>query len=398
MQEKWTEKPYLTAKNVEIYYSGNTYNLLNLVETVEIIENKFFKDFNIQNTSLNTPIKMYLTTTRNEWLEFYETHKEEPSNYCLERQADINWYAQEIIQNLVLAFIKQDYIIKGLASDEIANALGEYYANLVLWGNDFENKFNYWFIRNIINKTGNNEYKELQLIITYLIENGKQSTLLLQNTNNAIKENIENAKHYYIKKYKTTEIPEKIEDIKTVQELMLFTLKNIATGYKSLDGKVYIDTYKDFHKYNSIQNTEEMLISHVGTCIDQAGFIVQILNKLGYETKMFYIANYGEELKEEDNYKMLSAHIIVLYKDSDNKWVHLEVANSNFYGIKKYDTLNLALTETASKYFYHKFFHIYEINELPIHSTLMGLHEFAKLQKEITYKGNTIKEFKVNYK
>ena len=56
-----------------------------------------------------------------------------------------------------------------------------------------------------------------------------------------------------------------------------------------------------------------------------------------------------------------------------------------------------SLTESSSRYFYWDNFEIYELNSMPICASMVDLYDFAKTQKQVSWKGNTIKDFIVCY-
>ena len=397
----WETIPYFIKGNIALYYNGKNYDAEKLYKQCESIVGDFCKTFHIQNKQLASPIKMYLTTTRNEWLVISEKYKDDLSNYCLEKQADNNLYASEFVSEIVRKLFLCEYVSKGLGSKEIANALSEYYVSKIYFGNDFNNKFKYWFIKNILNETlrrdtENNEDRDRELIIVYLIEMNLQNNLTLHDSNNLIWQFLDEAKNYYLHKFDLDSIPCDLSEIKSEEELLCYVCKNVAIGYKGADGNMYINSYKDFHKNMIIQSINNVLDNHIGTCIEQGFFLYKYFKSKKYNVKMFLIANYGNELSTIDSYKNLNAHIAIFVQKVD-KWINIESANSLYHGIKVYTNISDALTDVSSNYYFHKHFEIYELNDIPIGANMVDFYNYSKKQKHIKFTGSTIGDFKVHY-
>lgn len=141
--------------------------------------------------------------------------------------------------------------------------------------------------------------------------------------------------------------------VKTPDELLVFMDKYIKYGIFGTDNKIYddweADTNSEFQvacqtKY-ALNDIERYLKTGYGTCWDQVELERDWFSKFGYEFKTLFIWFLFEN---DNNY---TTHTYLIYKDkTDDKYCYFEHADSNNYGIHKFNTYNEAVEYQKGKH------------------------------------------------
>ena len=368
-----------------------------LFKICDEIQEEFFEAFNIKNKKLKTPVKLYLFRTRDKWFEFDKNNKNKLSSYCLDRQTDYLCISEDVVKEIISKFLMQNF---GIQENSLISKGIEYaYADSIYFKDNYEYLHKHWALKTLFNKTFQQDKDfakriEAEFVVNYLLENGKIKEILNEKF---IEENLEKAKNFYSKKYNLKNIPSSFDKIENVEQLLCFLDREICAGYKSSDGQICINKFKDIHEKSISQSTEDVLKSHVATCADYATVINNFLQKKGFETKIFYAANYETPLKKSNNYKdLINSHYRVFYKNK-NGWTQVEASSRAFQGEHTYKTLSEGLAKGFANYFFWKNFELYEVETIKPHSSFVELYDIAKNSKKIKVSGNTIKDFEVHY-
>lgn len=110
-----------------------------------------------------------------------------------------------------------------------------------------------------------------------------------------------------------------ISNIKTPEELLLF-MKDFRYGWIYKKKYYNPDTDPDFVHYYVMQ-PDEVLLYKTGVCQDQALFEYDVLTRLGFECKLYFIHQF-----------FTSTHTYCMFK-KERKWYHFENSFAMFRGI-----------------------------------------------------------------
>lgn len=145
--------------------------------------------------------------------------------------------------------------------------------------------------------------------------------------------------------------PDKIkifENIKTSQELLEFMRKNIEYGFVGKNNKkIYSWSDKknkdwDISNEYFLQSPEELIKSGHGVCWDDTELERYWFEKMGYDTKVFFMTFAGE--------KSFPTHTFLTYKEKD-KWFWFEYTFGDYRGIHEYDSLEELVLDVKKKNF-----------------------------------------------
>lgn len=181
-----------------------------------------------------------------------------------------------------------------------------------------------------------NGYKISYLLVRYLFEKGIDLISLLAKKDEIkdIEKNImTEAINYYIDNYLDKEYLYDIEKISTPRELLHYLNYNFKYGWFDKNKKEHLNTLAN-HKEELVIASVDFSIKHrVGSCIEQTAIEKQVLERLGYKTRIFF--------KESLQNEKVIVHTFVIYKNDDtNKWVYFEHSNPNLRGIRAFDTID----------------------------------------------------------
>ncbi|MDY4788378.1 MAG: hypothetical protein SO253_03570 [Bacilli bacterium] len=133
----------------------------------------------------------------------------------------------------------------------------------------------------------------------------------------------------------------KIENIKTPRDIYNFISNNISYGFID-NNKIYHSNkeMKGFRLLYRTMSLKAIFKYRCGTCIEQAYLIHYLLNKIKVKNYLYCCRIYEDETFNnfDENEHM---HCFVIYK-LNNKYYHLETANSETKGIHEYSSLNEA--------------------------------------------------------
>ena len=385
------ERPQLSGKNLEIFYSRDKCNwdFTPLLDEFEKYQQDFFDRYNIKKRQLNEPIKAYFVS-RSEWDDL-KKDKSAFYSFYYDKNFDYPWEISELIWSLInKTEIKNSCILDGIT---------DYYGQKIVYGKDFEKAFEHLYIKKIINPTfasKDDSFKKAKsfVVVKYLLDNNV-AVDWEKITEKQINEYYLSAKKYYDKKFDIKSIPKSVDDIKSISDVLRFRDKNMCIGYVSKDNEITVDGFKGIHTNYRLQSPQEALSSHVGTCAEYAGVCKYILDKLSIESKIFYFANY-DKLDKSNNYEELSSHFAVFFRAKEG-WINIEAANMTCLGIKKFEDISDGVTFKGKQMYYRENFDIYEIDTLPFGCDYVGLYDNCAKNKRISYKGDSAKNLRVEY-
>jgi len=393
MDYNWMKTPQLVGENLEIFYPKVKCNwdFSIIVNMFEKYQKEFFETFCVQS-SFAKPLKYYLLP-HSEWKDFKIKFKEK-SKMCsnwFDKNFDYNWIVTDLLERLIsCSDIKNAPIVEGVVN---------YYYNKLAYQDEFEKAFEHIYIKQVANLTFFNAESEnvntkKMVVVKYLLDNptGVDWKTI---SGKDIEPLFLKAKVFYDKKYDVKTIPDKVADIKNAADVLRFLDKNMAIGYLSKDGNVFINRYEGIHTNYKLQTPKQALTTHVGTCAEYAGLLKYILHKQGIESKIFYFANY-DELRRENNYEDLSSHFVVFFNHK-GKWINLEAANQTCLGIKKFKNLSDGLTFKAKQMYYRKNLDVFEVENLPFGCDYVELHDACSKEKKINFTGNDARDLRIEY-
>ncbi|MFA5247707.1 MAG: hypothetical protein WC415_00450 [Patescibacteria group bacterium] len=130
---------------------------------------------------------------------------------------------------------------------------------------------------------------------------------------------------------------EKLEKIKTPEELLSFMKKNINYGFIGKDDdKVYSPRQEGWgvgkQPEARLQSPEELLKSGYGACWEQTDFEKQWFAKNNFEFKTLLLM-FGKDISQKN-----PAHTLLAYK-KDDKWHWFENTLDKYSGIYEFDDL-----------------------------------------------------------
>ena len=149
--------------------------------------------------------------------------------------------------------------------------------------------------------------------------------------------------------------------IRSDSQLMNFMNSNITYGWLDVNKGKHLNNLKKFRETYRISSIDEMLETGLGTCIEQAKMIKYVLDKLGFETKLFCHRGY----ETTDNFdKDVRMHCFVLFKYKDI-WYHFEHSNTPKRGIHRYESIENAINEITSGFNENDIRELTEIPDIP---------------------------------
>lgn len=113
----------------------------------------------------------------------------------------------------------------------------------------------------------------------------------------------------------------------------------------NIDYKLDIDSYSE-EATDSTQSAEELVKSKNGHCGEQSYLEYAVLTALGYKCHLLFMK---ENSSEEDFGALGSAHVCVVYEDSD-KYYWFEHAMEHMRGIHEYNTMQDLMKDIASNW------------------------------------------------
>lgn len=143
---------------------------------------------------------------------------------------------------------------------------------------------------------------------------------------------------------------EKIEDVRSPEELLQFLNQKIKYGFvKKSNGQILEDQnskeWRDvWLKEYYLQRPEELLKNKYGVCWDFVELERDWFSKKGYEYRTFYMA----VIKKGGS--NLPTHTFLVYKDkNNNKWYWFEYSWSAYRGIHEYGDIGVLLGNVSEK-------------------------------------------------
>jgi hypothetical protein len=126
---------------------------------------------------------------------------------------------------------------------------------------------------------------------------------------------------------------EKINDIKTPEDILEFMKRNIKYGYIDLNGEKHINTLKGFRTQYRTLTVEDTIKNGIGTCIEQVNLMHYLLDNINIPNKMFCtrIVEKGEMDPDAEEHM----HCFLLYYIGD-KVFQIEHPNPEKVGIYEY--------------------------------------------------------------
>ncbi len=141
---------------------------------------------------------------------------------------------------------------------------------------------------------------------------------------------------------------EKIEAIKTPEDILRFMQDNIKYGWLDINNVEHIGNLKGFRKLYKTSSTEDTLIHGIGTCIEQVDLMHFLLSKINIPSRMFCTRIYeGKDFNDLEAEEHM--HCFLLYF-IDDKVYQIEHPNWERVGIYEYSSLDDAL-ETINEYY-----------------------------------------------
>lgn len=129
-----------------------------------------------------------------------------------------------------------------------------------------------------------------------------------------------------------------LENIKDETELMDWMDINIKYGWLDKNKNKYIGTLENFKQKYQVAKIEDTIKYGTGTCIEQTKLEKQVLNKLGYTTKIYC----RKTLNTNESQDKIELHFLLIY-EKNNSWYYFEHAEEENKGIKKYSTIENAI-------------------------------------------------------
>lgn len=177
----------------------------------------------------------------------------------------------------------------------------------------------------------------------------------------------------YYNRYFQVDYIKNFNTIQTPNELMDYMNLNIVYGW--------VDHYQNIHENNlrGVRNLyrtssiDEILITKVGTCIEQAKLIQFFLNYMKIENKLYCYRKYETDESLDEKVKM---HCFVLYHNQ-GKWFHFEHTNSLNRGIHPYETLEAAIEAEINRHEPDDIRQLSEIPEIPDGLTFLEFNQYV---------------------
>lgn len=141
---------------------------------------------------------------------------------------------------------------------------------------------------------------------------------------------------------------EKINDIKTPNDVLEFMKENIKYGWLDCNGIEHIGNLKGFRKLYRTSSVDEVLQHKIGTCVEQVFLMKKIFDKIGIESHMYCTRVY-----EDNSFSNLDAdehmHCFLLYF-LDDKVYQIEHPNWERVGIYEFNSLEEAICQINDYY------------------------------------------------
>lgn len=136
-----------------------------------------------------------------------------------------------------------------------------------------------------------------------------------------------------------------LDNIISVEDLYQYMDKNVKYGWYGIDGKVRINSLKEFKEFYRTMNVEDVIKYGVGTCPDYVNLVKYYLDKNNIDNKIFAIVGY----EEVDGIDKERVHFMIFY-NMNNKWYQFEQASRFFRGIFEYESLEDLRNKVLFKY------------------------------------------------
>lgn len=139
-----------------------------------------------------------------------------------------------------------------------------------------------------------------------------------------------------------------LEKIRSPEDIFAWMEENIQYGWLDKDGNRHIDEMKDFRRLYRTMSMEEILREKIGTCIEQAWLIKDLLDRIDVENKMFCCRIFEtEDFADMDEDEHM--HCFVLFF-RNGKCCHLEHPAYKNKGIHEYGTETEAMEAIVNHY------------------------------------------------
>ncbi len=207
-------------------------------------------------------------------------------------------------------------------------------------------------------------------IVDYLAKIEKMSIKDICTTSLDTKKLVNRCFYFYQDLYNLHKFPTKLDDVNSMDELLLFLDINFNYGYMDKETNTFRKNYDGMQTNYRTASIGEILENRVFNCCDTSRFLKYYFDKNGIESRQFCIYKIDE--KDE-----LSAHFFTVFKD-DNSINLFEATNSNFNGIHKYNSVDEVINEQKNILWGMKE-HIKEIKEpIPAGLDMQDLKKFIQ--------------------
>lgn len=141
---------------------------------------------------------------------------------------------------------------------------------------------------------------------------------------------------------------EKINFIKTPNDILEFMKENIKYGWLDCDGLEHIGNLKGFRQLYRTSSIDKILQYKIGTCIEQVFLMKYLFDKINIESHMYCTRVY-----EDSNFNDIDAdehmHCFLLYFMND-KVYQIEHPNWERIGIYEFNSVDDAISEINEYY------------------------------------------------
>ena len=176
----------------------------------------------------------------------------------------------------------------------------------------------------------------------------------------------------------------KIEEYRKINDLpslMEFMNKYIQYGFVDISNNIHVNELKGVRKLYKTSDIPITINSGVGTCIEQTRIIRDVLNRFGYETKLYCILSASADKLVSDNDVRIHSFVLAF---KDDKCVYFEHPNYVRRGIHVFDKEDDALEYIHSYYKDKSIYKLYLIDDVPIGLSFDELISYVK-SFDLTY-------------
>ncbi len=204
-----------------------------------------------------------------------------------------------------------------------------------------------------------------------------------------IEQLLSNMLNYYNKIFDIDNIPKNFENVKNVDDLLLYINANFNFGYVTKDGTFH-EGYDDLHKLGKTATMEEILKFDVLNCCDTSRFIKHFLDGNNIENRMF--CKY--EVNENNEFE---AHIFPVFRlNKKDNWKIYEAVSMLHNGIKEYKDLKDLLLDQQLRWWGFKGDFIEIVEQIPDNLSMPELVTFwnnckkININDKLDYLSNTL--------